>query len=84
MSTFVSSYCETGEAIQKIDKALLKTGYQFGALSLGLLMGWISKILVSRPHLHDFQLFYWLYLCLMVLLIIHSVITSKFILWVYL
>ena len=56
MSTFVSSYCETGEAIQKIDKALLKTGYQFfGALSLGLLMGWISKILVSRPHLHDFS-----------------------------
>ena len=59
MSTFVSSYCETGEAIQKLIK-LLK-GYQFfGALSLGLLMGWISKILVSRPHLHDFQLFYWL------------------------
>tara|TARA_A100001388_G_C28735124_1_gene483711 strand:+ start:20 stop:1417 length:1398 start_codon:yes stop_codon:yes gene_type:complete len=55
MSTFVSSFCETGEAIQKIDKALIKTSYQFlGALSLGLLMGWISKILVSRPHLHDF------------------------------
>ena len=54
MSTFVSSFCETGEAIQKIDKALIKTSYQFlGALS-GLLMGWISKILVSRPHLHDF------------------------------
>ena len=35
---------------------MLKTGYQFfGALSLGLLMGWISKILVSRPHLHDFS-----------------------------
>ena len=55
MSTFVSAYCETGEAIQKIDEALIKTCYQFfGALALGWVMGWISKILVSKPHLHDF------------------------------
>tara|TARA_A100001015_G_C14993526_1_gene715116 strand:- start:256 stop:2004 length:1749 start_codon:yes stop_codon:yes gene_type:complete len=57
MSTFVSAFYETGEAIQKIDEALIKTLYQFlGALALGWLMGWISKILVSKPQLHDFTI----------------------------
>lgn len=57
ISTFVSSYCETGEAIKKIDTALINTTIQFfGAFALGWFMGWISKILVSKPHFHDFTI----------------------------
>ncbi|VGO12299.1 PTS system mannose-specific EIIBCA component [Pontiella desulfatans] len=55
MRTFVSAYFESGETTGKIDDALLLSGYHLlGALILGLGMGWITKILVSKPKFHDF------------------------------
>ena len=55
MRTFVSAYFESGETTGKIDDALILSAYHLlGALGLGLVMGWISKMLVSRPKLHDF------------------------------
>ncbi len=56
MKTFVSAYFESGETISKIDDALLLSGYHlFGALTLGLSAGWMSKTFVGRFHFHDFS-----------------------------
>jgi len=55
MRTFVSAYFESGETTGKIDDALILSAYHLvGALVLGLGMGWISKMLVSKPKFHDF------------------------------
>ncbi len=55
MRTFVSAYFESGETTGKIDDALILSAYHLiGALVLGLGMGWISKVLVSKPKFHDF------------------------------
>ena len=55
MRTFVSAYFESGETTGKIDDALLLSGYHLlGALILGLGMGRITKIVVSKPKFHDF------------------------------
>ncbi|MDF7823964.1 PTS sugar transporter subunit IIA [Pontiellaceae bacterium B12227] len=55
MRTFVSAYFESGETTGKIDDALILSGYHLvGALVLGLGMGWITKVLVSKPKFHDF------------------------------
>lgn len=55
MRTFVSAYFESGETIGKIDDALILSSYHLlGALGLGLGMGWITKVLVSKPKFHDF------------------------------
>lgn len=55
MRAFVSSYFESGETTGKIDDALILAGYHLlGALGLGLAMGWISRVLVSKPKFHDF------------------------------
>ncbi|WP_372797655.1 PTS sugar transporter subunit IIA [Pontiella sp.] len=55
MRTFVSAYFESGETVGKIDDALLLSGYHLlGAVVLGLSMGWMTKVLVSKPKFHDF------------------------------
>ncbi|QBG46279.1 hypothetical protein EGM51_02245 [Verrucomicrobia bacterium S94] len=55
MRTFVSAYFESGETIGKIDDALILSAYHLlGAVVLGLGMGWITRILVSKPRFHDF------------------------------
>jgi mannitol/fructose-specific phosphotransferase system IIA component (Ntr-type) len=55
MRTFVSAYFESGETTGKIDDALILSTYHLlGAIVLGLSMGWITKILVSKPKFHDF------------------------------
>jgi len=55
MRTFVAAYFESGETTGKIDDALILAGYHFaGALLLGLGMGWICRVVVSKPKFHDF------------------------------
>jgi len=55
MRTFVAAYFESGETTGKIDDALILAGYNLlGALVLGLGMGWICRVLVSKPKFHDF------------------------------
>ncbi len=56
MRTFVAAYFGSGNtALEQVDEALILTGYHFfGALGLGLGLGWVSRLLVSRPQFHDF------------------------------
>lgn len=55
MRTFVIAYFESGETAGKIDDALILSAYHLvGALGLGLAVGWISRVLVSKPRFHDF------------------------------
>ena len=55
MRTLVSAYYESGETAGKIDDALILCSYHLlGAVVLGLGMGWITKVLVSKPKFHDF------------------------------
>ena len=57
MRTFVSAYFESGIAVERVGEALLLTGYHFfGALGLGLLLGYVIRLLVSRLHHHEFSI----------------------------
>lgn len=63
MRTFVSAFYKSGEAMGhgseamgQIGNALFLSAYHLlGAGSLGFLIGWISKTLVSKPKFHDFS-----------------------------
>lgn len=55
MRTFVTAYFESGDTAGKVDDALILSAYHLiGALGLGLIAGWICKVLVSKPRFHDF------------------------------
>ena len=57
MRTFVSTYFESGSPVGQIGEALALTGYHFfGALGLGLLCGYIVRLLVSKLHHHEFSI----------------------------
>jgi mannitol/fructose-specific phosphotransferase system IIA component (Ntr-type)/NhaP-type Na+/H+ or K+/H+ antiporter len=55
MRALVSAYFESGTTAGKLDDALILCSYHLlGAAVLGLGMGWITKVLVSKPKFHDF------------------------------
>ncbi len=55
MRTIVAAYFESGETSGIVDDALILSSYHLtGALVLGVGTGWITKIAVSKPKLHDF------------------------------
>ena len=57
MRTFVSAYFESGTPVARLGEALGLTGYHFfGALILGLSVGYIIRLLVSRFHHHEFSI----------------------------
>jgi PTS system fructose-specific IIC component len=55
MRTFIAAFYKNGETTGQIDDALLLSAYHLlGALALGFLAGWITKVAVSKPKFHDF------------------------------
>ena len=57
MRTFVSAYFESGTPVGQVGEALILTGYHFfGAMGLGLLCGYVVRLLVSRLHHHEFSI----------------------------
>lgn len=56
MRTFVSAFYKSGEAMGQIGDALFLSAYHLvGAATIGLLIGWVSKTLVTKPRFHDFS-----------------------------
>lgn len=57
MRTFVSAYFESGTPVARLGEALGLTSYHFfGALLLGLSVGYVIRLLVSRLHHHEFSI----------------------------